>query len=249
MYHFRGPGSGLPHRRRGGTRRTVLTFKSIAYIVFNVGIFGVMLFVPAGTVDWWRAWVFIGVVFLATSAIAINVFAHNETLLNERLKSPIQTGQPLADKIILLLCLAAWGGLIVFIPLDVFRFHLMRNPGLPVCSLGLVLVVAGYSLIYLAFRENAFAASVVRYQKESQHVVVGTGVYRLVQHPMYAGGSLAWVGVSIWLGSYAAALLTIVPIGMIALRILIEERFLRRELKGYDAYAAGVRYRLIPLLW
>jgi len=223
--------------------------KLISYVILNTGIFAVMLFVPAGTVDWWRAWVFVGVVLLATSAIAMNVLARNETLLNERLNSPLQRGQPLSDKIVLLLCLATWGGLIVFIPLDVFRFRLTHNPGWPVSSLGLLLVVTGYSIIYLAFRENAFAATVVKYQKESRHAAVASGIYRFVRHPMYAGGSLAWVGVSIWLGSYAAALLTLIPIGTIALRILIEERFLRSELRGYDAYSASVRYRLIPFLW
>jgi protein-S-isoprenylcysteine O-methyltransferase Ste14 len=227
----------------------MLVFKLISYVLLNTGIFAVMLFVPAATVDWWRAWVFVGVVFLATSAIAMNVLARNETLLNERLSSPLQRGQPLSDKIILLLCLATWGGLIVFVPLDVFRFHLMHNPGWLVSSLGLLLVVTGYSIIYLAFSENAFAAMVVKYQKESGHAAVASGIYRLVRHPIYAGGSLAWVGVALWLGSYAAALLTLIPIGMIALRILIEERLLRSELQGYDAYSTQVRYRLIPFLW
>jgi len=227
----------------------MLVFKLIAYTVFNVAIFCVMLFGPAGTVGWWRAWVFIGVVFLGVSAIAIGVMARSEALLNERLKSPIQRGQPLSDKIILLLCLAAWGGLMVLIPLDVFRFHWMRAPGCLVSTMGLALVVGGYSLMFLAFRENAFAASVVRHQKERRHAVASGGVYRLVRHPIYAGGALAWVGASLWLGSYAAALMTAVPIGLIALRIHLEERFLRRELEGYESYAARVRYRLIPGVW
>ncbi len=224
-------------------------FKLLAWIVLNVGIFGMMLFVPAGTVDWWRAWVFIAVVFVAACAIAINVLAHSEGLLDERLKSPLQKGQPLADKFILLLCLAAWGGLIVFVPLDVFRFHLLPTPGFLASLSGLVLAVVGWWVMYLSFRENAFAASVVRHQKERQQVVVASGVYGFVRHPMYAGGVLGWIGASMWLGSYAAALLTIVPIGTIALRILFEERFLRRELRGYDAYSERVRYRLIPFLW
>ncbi len=223
--------------------------KLLAWIVLNVGIFAMMLFVPAGTIDWWRAWVFIAVVFVAASAIAVNVLAHSEGLLDERLNSPLQKGQPLADKIILLLCLAAWGGLMVFIPLDVFRFHLVRTPGFLASLLGLMLVVVGWWVMYLSFKENAFAASVVRHQKERQHVVVTSGVYGFVRHPLYAGGSLGWIGASIWLGSYAAALLTIVPIATIALRILFEEQFLRHELQGYDAYSEKVRYRLIPFLW
>ena len=66
---------------------------------------------------------------------------------------------------------------------------------------------------------------------------------------MYAGSALLWVGIPLWLESYPAALLASVPIATIALRILFEERFLRRELKGYDAYTQRVRYRLIPFLW
>ncbi len=224
-------------------------FKLLAWIVLNVGIFGIMLFVPAGTMDWRRAWVFIAVVFVASFAIAVNVLAHSEGLLDERLKSPLQKDQPLADKVILLVCLAAWGGVMVFIPLDVFRFHLLPTPGFFASLLGLALVVVGWWVMYLSFKENAFAASVVRHQKERQQVVVTSGVYGFVRHPMYAGGVLGWIGALMWLGSYASALLTIVPIGTIALRILFEEQFLRRELRGYDAYSERVRYRLIPFLW
>jgi protein-S-isoprenylcysteine O-methyltransferase Ste14 len=219
------------------------------YVVFNVALLAALLLVPAWTLDWWRAWMFVAVVFLATSAIAINVLARNESFLNERLKSPIQAGQPFADKIVVLLSLVTWGGAIVFISLDVRRLHLMHGPAWPIGFLGLVLVGAGYWMIYLAFRENCFAALVVRYQKERRHAVVDSGIYGYVRHPLYAGGVLAWVGVALWLGSYAAALLMVVPTGVIAVRLFFEERFLRRELPDYDAYAARVHYRLIPFLW
>ena len=125
----------------------------------------------------------------------------------------------------------------------------MGDPGRPVVVLGLMLVCAGYRMIYLAFRENCFAASVVRYQRERQHAVVDSGIYGFVRHPLYAGGVLVWLGMSLWLGSSAAALLMVIPAGAIALRIFFEERFLRRELRGYDAYASRVRYRLIPFCW
>jgi protein-S-isoprenylcysteine O-methyltransferase Ste14 len=79
--------------------------------------------------------------------------------------------------------------------------------------------------------------------------VIDSGVYAAVRHPMYMGFVPFIVGMCLWLGSYAAALLTIVPIGLIAVRIVIEERFLRRELEGYGAYAERTRYRLIPFVW
>jgi Phospholipid methyltransferase len=76
-----------------------------------------------------------------------------------------------------------------------------------------------------------------------------TGLYGIVRHPMYAGFVPFIVGMSLWLESYAAAVLASVPIGTLALRIPVEEQFLRRELQGYDAYMERVRYRLIPFLW
>jgi len=223
--------------------------KSITSIIFNVAIFAVLLFFPAATLDWWRAWLFIGVVFIGTVGAMVSLSRDHEGLLKERLKSPIQKGQPLADKIIVVLYLAAFSGLVIFIPLDVFRFHLMGKPGTVVSSLGLALVVAGWWLAYLGLRENAFAAPVVKYQEERQQAVIDTGVYSIVRHPMYAGGALLAVGIPLWLESYPAALLTSVPIATVALRIVFEERFLKRELKGYDAYTQRVRYRLIPFLW
>ena len=139
--------------------------------------------------------------------------------------------------------------MIVFIPLDVFRFHLMARPGTLVSFLGLVLFVVGWWIMTFALRENAFAAPVVKHQEERQQTVIDSGVYGVVRHPMYAGGVPLLVGMPLWLESYAAAMLASVPIGTLAVRILVEEQFLRRELKGYDAYTERVPYRLIPFLW
>lgn len=189
---------------------------------------------------------FIGVMV----AIAVwSSFSLPRDLLDERFKPPIQKGQPLADKIVLVLLLATFCGLLVFIPLDVFRFHLLAKPGTLVSSLGLVLVIAGCWIIYLALRENTFAAPVVKHQAERHQRVIDTGVYGMVRHPMYAGAVLLLVGLPLWLESYAAALLASVPIGTLAVRIVVEEQFLRRELKGYDAYTERIRYRLILFLW
>jgi protein-S-isoprenylcysteine O-methyltransferase Ste14 len=144
-------------------------FKLIVGIIWNMAIFGGLLFLPAGTLEWWSAWVFLGVVFVATAATMVSVFPGNEDLLNERFKPPIQKGQPLADKIVLLLLFTTFCGLVAFIPLDVFRFHLMGEPGAVVSSLGLVLVVAGWWIISLSLQENVFAAPVVKHQEERQH--------------------------------------------------------------------------------
>jgi protein-S-isoprenylcysteine O-methyltransferase Ste14 len=223
--------------------------KLILGVLGNVAIFGGLLFLSAGTLGWWRAWGFLGVVFVGAVASTVGVLRANRALLEERFKPPVQKGQPRADQIVVLLLIAAFLGEIVFIPLDVFRLHLITKPGTFVSSSGLALFVAGWWIMTLALRENAFAVPVVKYQEERQHTVVDSGVYSVVRHPMYAGAVLMLVGMPLWLESYAAALLASVPIGTLVLRILVEERFLRRELQGYDAYTERVRYRLIPFLW
>ncbi|MGH7949119.1 MAG: methyltransferase family protein [Candidatus Binataceae bacterium] len=227
----------------------MLALKLIAGVVSNVVLFGIMLFLPAGTFDWGRAWIFLGVVFIATSATMFGIFRGNEALLDERYSLPIQEGQPVADRIVLVLFIVTFAGAIVFIPLDVFRFHLLAKPGVIVSTLGLILFCAGWLLISLAFRENTFAAPVVKHQAERRQTVIDSGVYSVVRHPMYSSAVLMLIGISLWLESYAAALFSVIPIALLAVRIIFEERFLRRALDGYDAYVERVRYRLIPFLW
>jgi protein-S-isoprenylcysteine O-methyltransferase Ste14 len=217
-------------------------------LLMQLAIFGLLLFGPAGTLAWPRAWFFIGCTLVGTVATMLYL-RPDEGLINERLKAPIQKGQPLSDKVVTSLLLVTFAGLIIFIPLDVFRLRMIGEPGTLVSLLGLVLVAAGWWLAMLALHENAFAAPVVKYQKDRHQRVIDSGVYSVVRHPMYAGFVPFIVGTCLWLGSYAAALLAIVPIGVITVRILIEEKFLRQKLEGYCAYTQRTRYRLIPFVW
>src|SRR6185369_16073038 len=214
-------------------------------VVSNVAIFGLSLFLPAGTLDWWRAWVFLAVVLVGAVASTAALNRADPALLEERFKPPVQKGQPLADKILVLLLVATFVGLIVFIPMDLFRFHLLARPGMVVSAAGLVLFAAGWWIMTRAMLDNPFAVSVVRLQEEREHMVIDSGLYAVVRHPMYAGTIPMLVGMALWLESYAAALLAAVPVGMLVFRIRIEEEFLKRELKGYEEYTKRVRYRLI----
>ena len=226
-----------------------LVVKLTLGVVPNVLIFAVPLFLPAGTVSWWRAWVILAGVLIGTAWAIVELARDHTGLLEERFKPPIQKSQPLADKILVLLLLVTFLGTLTLTSLDVFHLHLMRRPDVLVSSLGLILAVAGCCIAYLGLRENAFAAPVVKYQQERHHTVVQSGVYSRVRHPMYAGGSLVMFGIPLWLESYAGALCAVLAVAALIARIGIEERFLRRELSDYDAYAEKVRYRLIPLVW
>jgi protein-S-isoprenylcysteine O-methyltransferase Ste14 len=218
-------------------------------VVIQLAFFGGLLFGPAGTLRWPRAWIFLAVLLVCTVWSMTTVMRADEALMAERWKPPIQRGQPLADRIVILLLIASLVAELRFIPLDVFHYHLLGGPGLLVSTLGLLLFVAGWGIATFALKANTFAAPVVRYQKERHHRVVDTGPYAVVRHPMYAGGIPLFLGIPLWLGSYAGALLALVPIALLGVRILIEERLLKRELAGYDAYMRSTRFRLIPYVW
>jgi protein-S-isoprenylcysteine O-methyltransferase Ste14 len=232
--------------RGAGREIAMLRFKQAAGVVINTAIFAAMLLIPAGTLEWPRAWIFLAVVAVAAT---VSILAIPEDLLNERYKPGIQKSQPLADKLILVAFISSFVATIVLIPLDVFRFHLMDPPPMALSVLGLIMFATGWWLISMAMIENAFAAPVVKLQKERGQHVIDSGPYRIVRHPMYSSVIPLLVGMALWFGSYAAAIASIVPTALIAVRIMFEERFLCRELPGYAEYAARTRFRLVPFVW
>jgi len=223
--------------------------KVIAGVVFNVALYAILLFVPAGTLHWWRASVFLAVTVAVMVVAIFSILPDNADLFSQRAKGIIQKGEPLWDRVIVILLVVSYAGQIVFIPLDVFRFHLAPKVGVLVSFIGLALYVAGWWIMTLAMKVNPFAAPVVRLQEERHQRVIDKGVYAVVRHPMYSGFVPMAVGPALWLGSYVAALLAIVPIAVLAVRSVFEERFLKRELKGYETYTEKVRYRLVPFVW
>jgi protein-S-isoprenylcysteine O-methyltransferase Ste14 len=211
--------------------------------------FALLLFVPAGTLDWWRAWVVLAVVLIGTFWATLGLWRTDPALLAERMKPPLQREQSQTDRIVLPATLIGFVGLLALCGLDVFHWHLLPQPPAWLAALGLGLFVVGWVAAYAAMRANTFAAPVVKLQPEREQHVIDTGPYGIVRHPMYAGGLMVFFGIPLWLDSTAATLFSLVPIALVAVRIANEEHFLRVSLPGYDAYAARVRYRLIPLVW
>jgi protein-S-isoprenylcysteine O-methyltransferase Ste14 len=114
---------------------------------------------------------------------------------------------------------------------------------------GLVLFALGWSIKSLALRANAFAIAVVRLQSERAHAVADSGAYSVIRHPFYAADALIFVGLGLWLESYVAALCAVIPLAFMVIRMHLEERFLKRELPGYNDYTVRVPHRLIPGVW
>jgi protein-S-isoprenylcysteine O-methyltransferase Ste14 len=225
-------------------------FRVLTRIIADAVVVAIVLFVAAGTLAWQRAWILVTVLLVVRTSSAIAVFRVNPALLRERATVLIHRHQPWTDRLILLAFMAtAFVGVPAVAALDVFHWHMLPSPPLVLAGVGLGLFGLGWTIIAVALRANPFAVTVVRLQNERQHTVVDTGIYGVVRHPMYAGNPLVNVGLSLWLGSYAAVLSAAIPLGLLMVRIGLEERFLRRELPGYREYTARVPYRLLPGLW
>ena len=207
-----------------------------------------LLFAPAGTWRWPQAWALLLEMGGLGLAVGLWLARHDPALLRERLALPVQPDQKRWDKIGMVGILLLWCAWFVLIALDAKRFHWSRI-SLPWQLLGAAGIAFSIYVSYLVFRENSFAAAVVKVQKERHQRVVVTGPYRLVRHPMYSGAIFAFLGIPLLLGSWWGVALSPILIIAIATRSVLEERVLQAELDGYADYTMAVRYRLIPFVW
>jgi protein-S-isoprenylcysteine O-methyltransferase Ste14 len=211
--------------------------------------FAVCVVGPTGTWTDVRPWVMAGVFLIVHVIGTVRIVRANPDLLPERARLGPQRGQPISDKILLYAFTASYVGMLVLSSADAARWQILRAPSAAAPWAGLALFAAGWVLVLRALETNAFAVRVVRHQPERGHRVVDVGIYRVVRHPMYAGLCGVMVGAPLWLGSTLGLLCAVVPIAMLALRILVEERLLRDAVPGYQAYTHRVRKRLVPGVW
>ncbi len=165
------------------------------------------------------------------------------------MEMPIDKSQPLSDRIattFLLMFLVGW---FVFIPIDVFHLRLMTPPQATISLLGGLLTLFGYGIMLLAMYQNEFVTPVVRDQSDRGHELRDTGLYGLIRHPFYAGFILFCAGTALWLQSYAALIVGLLPITALIGRIYVEEAVLQDTLPGYGEYMSRTRYRIIPFIW
>jgi protein-S-isoprenylcysteine O-methyltransferase Ste14 len=223
--------------------------RQLAGLLGYVFLFAVLLFAPAGTVDWSEAWILLAVLLVVRLASTILLYRSQGDLLVERARLPLQSGQPWSDRLLLPAIMASFAALVAFAAWDRWHLRLLPAPPAWIRVVGLLAFAAGWGMVHLALSANAFAVTVVRHQEDRGQFVVTAGPYAVVRHPMYAGLIPIMTGLGLWLGSIAAALGALVPIGLLMARIALEERLLRRVLPAYEAYAARVRWRLVPGVW
>lgn len=203
-------------------------------------VLGVVLFLPAGSLRFWQAWIYWSGFSALTLFIAICFLKKSPELLSRRMqhKEKETTKKPPAFLNLFFLCFVIPG-------LD-FRFHWSAVPIWLVISANAI-VFLGYIFIVLVFKENSYAATIIQVEKEQR--VITTGPYAIVRHPMYLGLLLLILFTPLALGSYWAVIPALLSIPMNVFRILGEEEVLLRDLAGYKDYCLKTRYRLIPLIW
>jgi len=211
-------------------------------------IFSALLFGAAGTIRWPAGWAYLILFFVGALWITLLLARHDPALLAERMKIPVQKGQPFWDKILILPMIVAWCAWLVLMGLDAVRFRWSAMPLWLQCAGG-ALIVLSFWMFARVFRENPFLTAVVKIQTERGHRVISTGPYAAVRHPLYAAVLIYLPANALLLGSWYGLAGSFVLSGGLVFRTAMEDRELRRGLAGYAEYAARVRYRLIPFVW
>ena len=208
-------------------------------------VFMAMLFIPAGTLQFWPGWLY-GFIFAAsTTAISVYFLKHDPKLVERRMKVGPAAEQRPAQKIIMAITLAGFILLIVLPGLD-YRWHWSYMPPWLVLAANVVLALS-FAIFFIVLKQNSYAASTIRV--EADQPVVSTGLYAIVRHPLYSGALLLMLVTPLALGSYWTLLVAFALIPVLMWRLLDEERFLKQNLPGYADYCRTTRFRLIPLIW
>lgn len=221
---------------QGLTRRAILAAASA------VAVFCLMFFAPAGTIAYWQAWAYMGVVLIPMLFVMVYMLRNAPELLARRLQ--MRERERTQKGIVGFGMLFLFGAFLV--PGFDRRWGWSTMPWWVVVAADL-LVLLGYAMIFRVFRENAYTSRTVQVEKGQQ--VISTGPYAMVRHPMYVGVLIFYLASPIALGSWWAFLPAAVILPMLVVRILNEEQVLERDLPGYKEYKLKTRYRLLPGIW
>jgi protein-S-isoprenylcysteine O-methyltransferase Ste14 len=219
-----------------------LNIKAFLGLIFLAAAMGLLLFVSAGTVQYWHAWVYLGVFFGASLLITLYLMENDPALLRRRLRGGPTAEKEKTQKIIMLLASLGFIGSLIVPALD-HRF-LWSSVPLYVIIVGNILLALSFYITFLVYRENTFTSATIEIAEDQK--VIATGPYAILRHPMYAGGSLLFIGTPLALGSYWGLLAFAAALPALIWRLLDEEKFLSKNLPGYTEYCAKVRWRLLP---
>lgn len=222
-----------------------LKIKTLLGFVELIAIIGLFIFAPAGSFNFWQAWVYSIIFFMSSATITAYLWKRDSELLARRVEAGPVEEKEKTQKIIQVFASLLFISILIVPSLD-HRFGWSNVP-LYIVIIGDILVVLGFFLVFLVFKENTFAAATIEIATDQK--VITTRPYSMVRHPMYSDALIMLFGTPLALGSWWGLLVFIPFTLIIILRLLDEEKLLSQKLTGYNEYCQKVRYRLIPFLW
>ena len=208
-------------------------------------IMGVLFFLPAGTFNFWQAWVYL--IIFGTSSLLITLFLMKKDveLLKRRLNAGAAAENEKTQKIIQAFAQLIFTGIMIVPGFD-HRYAWSDVPIYLVIA-GDAFVAFGFFIVFLVFKENSFTSAIIEIAENQK--VISTGPYKFVRHPMYSGALLLLVFTPLALASFWAFPFVVLMIIIIIYRLLDEEKFLSKNLDGYESYCRKTHFRLIPRIW
>ena len=222
--------------------KSSLFFRAIGKLLMGLALLALLLFLPAWTLYYPQAWLFLGILFIPMILVGIVLFVKSPELLEKRLDAKEEESEQRSVVALSgLMFLAAF----IFAGLS-FRFGWLMLP-FPVSIAAAVVFLAGYVMYAEVLRENTYLSRTIEVQEDQK--VIDTGLYGVVRHPMYLATVILFLSMPLILGSVISFLIMLFYIPIIAKRIRNEEQVLEEGLPGYPEYKEKVKYRLIPFLW
>ena len=219
-----------------------LLVDAVKKTVAGIIMIGCLLFIPAGTMKYWNAWLFSAVLFIPVVIMGIALFFKAPGLLQKRLQEKEEQSE---QKLVVALSALMFLGGFILAGLD-FRFGWSSMPAYIVYGAAFIFLI-GYGLFAEVMRENAYLSRTVEVQENQ--VVIDTGLYGVVRHPMYFATVLMFLAMPLVLGSWISFVVFVSYPFLLVKRIKNEEKVLEEGLEGYTDYKRKVKYRLIPFVW
>lgn len=219
-----------------------LFVQALSKFLLGVVVVGALLFLPAGTFDYWNAWLLMGVLFIPMFIAGIVMMARNPSLLRSRLSAKEEQNDQRQ-----VVALSGSMFIVGFVIAGLgYRFGWFVLPTWVSIVAAVVLLLA-YALYAEVLRENTYLSRTVEVQQGQR--VVDTGLYGIVRHPMYSATIVLFLAIPLVLGSLISFVLFLAYPFILAKRIRNEEEVLEAELPGYSDYMERVKYRLLPFIW
>ena len=219
-----------------------LFLNAIMKYTIGVIIISILLFIPAGTFNYWNAWLLMGLLFIPMLIAGIILLFKNPSLLKSRLD--VKEKEQEQKEVILYSGLMFLLGFILAGLNYRFSWIILPNSIIIIAS---ILFLISYILYAEVLRENTYLSRTIKVEKNQE--VIDTGLYSIVRHPMYSITLILFLTMPLILGSIISFIIFLIYPFIISKRIKNEEEVLEKELKGYKEYKKKVKYRLIPFIW